>query len=125
MFELASRLKVRFNYRGLCTVEDLWDLSLPKLNEIFVELKAQQNAQQAESLMSKKSKDDELLDLKIELVKHVFEVKSAERAAGKLAMEKATFKQKLLGIKAEKQDAALKELSPEDIDKMLAEMEVV
>lgn len=31
LFEIASREKYRFPYKGLISVEDLWDLTLPGL----------------------------------------------------------------------------------------------
>lgn len=122
MFEKGLRSKVRFNYRGMCTIEDLYDLTRSNLNGIFVALKKQQNDKQAESLLNKKTKEDELLDLKIAIVKHVFEVKSQEMEERRQAAQKAALKQKLLGIKADRQDAALDKLSDEDLNKMISEL---
>lgn len=68
-------------------------------------------------------KEDEVLDLKIDIVKHIFEVKSQEMEARKQAMQNRAMKEKLLAIKAEKQDAALQDLSEEQLDKMISELE--
>ena len=37
-FETASRVKSRFNHTGLISVEDLWDIPLEDVDEIFKQL---------------------------------------------------------------------------------------
>ena len=123
MFEKATRLKVRFNYRGICSVEDLWDLSLTGLDTIYKNLNAEVKAQEGESLLTTKSKENELLGLKIEIVKHIFEVKQKERKLREEAIERAEMKQKLLGIKAEKEDEELRSMPKEELDKRIAELD--
>ena len=119
MFEKASRLKVRFNYRGMCSAEELWDLSLTALDSIYKGLKSQLKLVSEESLLDTKTKEDEILDLKIALVKHVFETKRTEQKERQLAVEKAAQKQKILGIIAEKQDEGLREMSVEELMKLV------
>lgn len=119
IFEQASRLKLRFAHKGLCTVDDLWDLSLSALDSIYKGLKAQEKQQSEESLLSTKSAANEVLSLQIEIVKHIFEVKQAEQLARQSAAEKAAQKQKLLGIIAEKQETELRSMSVEDLTKMV------
>jgi hypothetical protein len=120
MFEKASRLKVRFNYKGLCSVEDLWDMSLTTLDSIFKTLNAQNKTQKEESLLEVRSQEDTVLDLKIALVKHVFTVRSLEQKARADAAANAAEKQKLMGILAKKQDTELEGLSMEDLNKRIA-----
>ncbi len=122
MFEKASRQKIRFFYRGQCSVEDLWDLPLTALDTIFKGLNAQQKAQKEESLLAIKSQADEVLALQIAIVKHVVEVRLAEQAERKSAADKAAQKQKLLGIIAEKQDAELKNMSLEELTNLVNEL---
>lgn len=41
MFEVAVRNKFRFPFKGVISVEDLWDLSVQQLDGIFKTLKSQ------------------------------------------------------------------------------------
>ena len=42
MFEVAVRNKFRFPFKGVISVEDLWDLSVQQLDGIFKTLKSQE-----------------------------------------------------------------------------------
>lgn len=119
MFEKASRLKLRFNYRGMASVEDLWDLPLTALDAIFKTLNAAMKAQKEESLLETKSQADEILDLQIGIVKHIVEVRLAEQKAKQDEAANAARKQKILGIIADKQDAALQSLPIEELTKLV------
>lgn len=125
MFEKASREKVRFNTtKGICTVEDLWDLPLKSLDEMYKGLVKMRKESKEESLLSEKkpTKEDNLLELKIDLLKHVVEVRLAEKKVRELAAEKAEKKKKIMAIIAEKQDKELYNKDVTDLEKMLAEM---
>lgn len=122
MFEKAARLKLRFNHKGLCTVEDLWDLPLRELDTIFKELNAQLRTEKEESLLEVKSQADELLELKIGIVKHVVGIRLQEQKEREDAAAKADRKQKLLGIIAEKQDAELRDMPVDDLKKLIDEV---
>ena len=41
IFEKATRGKMRFQFKGLVSVEDLWDLSVQDLDKIFKSLNSQ------------------------------------------------------------------------------------
>ena len=122
MFEKASRLKVRFNHKGLCSVEDLWDLPLRSLDSIFKTLNAQNKTQKEESLLEIKSQEDELLDLQISIVRHIVDVRVQELNARENAAKKLMEKQRLLGILAKKQDEQLEGLSIEELTKRIEEL---
>lgn len=122
MFEKASRMKLRFNCKGLCSVEDLWDLPLRALDAIFKDLNSHKKAQSEESLLDIKTQADEFLDLQIGIVKHIVNVRLQEQKSNEDAAAKAARKQKLLGILADKEDEALKNMSEEEIKKVLSEM---
>jgi len=106
---------LRFIHKGLCTVEDLWDLPLKSLDSIFKELNNRLKMQKEESLLETKSNEDEILDLQVALIKHVVEVRLAEKKLRLDATEKAARKEKLLGIIAEKQEEGLRGMSIEEL----------
>lgn len=123
LFEVATRSKMRFPYKGNISVEDLWDLPLAALDSVFKTLNAQIKQTKEESLLSTKTKEDETLEMQIEIVKHVVSVKLTEKAARESALEKKEKKQKIMQIMAAKQDEALQNASMDDLQKMLNELE--
>ena len=122
LFETATRNKMRFPFRGMISVEDLWDLSLKNLDLVFKTLNAEAKKSEEESLLETKSKENEELSNKIEIVKYIVNIKLEEKKTRENARKNAEMKQRLLEIKAKRQDAALENMSDEDLDKMLAEL---
>lgn len=121
LFKIATKEKYRFPFKGLCTVEDLWDLSALELDVIYGRLKSELKASEVDSLVSKATKNT-ALENKIEIVSHIFAEKEAERNRAKEAAAKRAKKEKLLSILAEKQEGELKEKSAEEIAKMIDEL---
>lgn len=124
MFEKASRLKLRFKTaKGLCNTEDLWDLKLkgsgPNLDDIAVALHQELKDKNEISFVEPKEDGSEELRLKFNIVKHVIDVKLAEQKARAEARQVKEKKQRLLGIIADKEDQALKDMSLDDLKKML------
>ena len=122
MFEYAARNKVRFPFKGLISVEDLWDLSLTNLDSIYKTLNKQVKQSEEESLLNTKTTVDKELDVQIAIVKHIVAVKLAEQEAREKASVKKAQKQKIMAIIASKQDEALQNSSVEDLQKMLDEL---
>jgi len=119
IFEYAVENKLRFPYKGNISTEDLYSLSVSDLDTIYKTLKREAKRNGEESLLSTKSTDDIALDTKIEIVKHIVEKKLAQVEARKTAAANKAKKDKILSILEEKQDAALKNMSEEDLRKML------
>lgn len=122
LFESATRSKMRFPFKGMISVEDLWDLSLTNLDSVFKTLNAEVKKSEEESLLNTKSKEDEEISNKIEIVKYIVSVKLDEKKKREDAKKNAEMRQRLLEIKAKRQDAALENMSDEDLDKALAEL---
>ena len=125
LFETATRNKMRFPFRGMISVEDLWDLSLTNLDSVFKTLNAEAKKSEEESLLETKSKENEELSNKIEIVKYIVNIKLEEKKTRENARKNAEMKQRLLEIKAKRQDAALENMSDEDLDKMLTELSLL
>lgn len=123
IFEVAVRNKMRFPYKGLISVEDLWDLPVVNLDTIFKALNSQLKQAKEESLLDVKSKQDQELDIKIEIIKHIVKVKVEEEQEKLQAKEKREKRQKIMGILATKEDQDLENKSPEELKKMLHELD--
>ena len=122
IFEVASRMKIRFAYRGMITVEDLWDLSVQELDRIFQKLNKALKESKEESLLKPQDKEDSELAIAVAIVRHIVEVKLAEAAIALAAVERKAKKQKILTILADKQDDSLRNMSSEDLTKMLEDL---
>ena len=119
MFEIATRTKMRFPFKGMVSVEDLWDLSVRDLDSIFKTLNAQVKKSQEESLLIAKTMEDENLAIQIEIVKHIVKTKLDEAETAKHSKELKDKKQKLMEMIAEKKDEALRNASVEELQAML------
>ncbi|MCI8372559.1 MAG: hypothetical protein HFI75_09220 [Lachnospiraceae bacterium] len=121
-FEYAVRNKLRFPYKGKISVEDLWDLSETQLDQVYKELKKQEQHLKEDSLLSRKTKEEEILEIQIEIVKYIVVVKLAEKEAMKKAAENKEKKQKILAVLAARDDKALEQASDEELKRMLEEL---
>ena len=122
MFEVAVRNKFRFPFKGVISVEDLWDLSVQQLDGIFKMLKSQEKKAQEESLLDTRTPEDEVLKTKIDIIRYIVTVKLDEAKQAERAKENRDQKQKILGILAEKQDADLRNKTPEELQAILNQL---
>jgi len=123
IFEMANSKKFRFNFKGLISTEDLFDLSVKDLDTIFKSLNSQLKQTREESLLDVKTQQDQELDMKIEIVKHIVKVKLEEEAKRLRAREQKEKKQKIMEILANKEDQDLLNKSKEELEAMLGELE--
>lgn len=123
IFEYAVRNKVRFPFKGLISVEDLWDLSVTNLDSIYKTLNKQVKQSEEESLLSVKTNVDTELEVQIAIVKHIVSVKLAEQEAREKVAAKKAQKQKIMSIIAAKEDEELQNSSVDDLRKMLDELD--
>lgn len=122
LFEIATRNRYRFTYKGVMTVEDLWDLSVEALDAIFKTLNRQKKTADEDSLLTTKSAADTELANKIELVKYIVSIKLAEADERVNAAEKKAQRDKILAIMAKKQNAALEGMDMKQLEAELAKL---
>lgn len=121
LFEIATRKKYRYPFRGPISTEDLWDLSMTELNGIYKALKKAAKTNDDESLDETQQVDQDLLNM-IEIVKQIYNTKKEEAAQAVADAEKAKKKKFLTELLAKKEAASLEALSSDEIKQMLADM---
>lgn len=122
LFEYATRNKVRFPYKGVITVEDLWDLPVTALDSIYKTLNSKLENSSQKSLLSTASDEDELTRTQIKIVEYIFSVKSDEANARERERENKVKREKIAEILAARQDESLRNASNEELQKMLDEL---
>lgn len=123
LFEIATRNRYRFNYKGVMTVEDLWSLRVEDLDAIFKTLNRQKKTADEDSLLATKSAEDQDLANKIDIVRYIVSVKLAEAAERVSAAEKKAQRDKIMEIVAKKKDKALEDMGIDDLMKKLKELD--
>jgi phosphoribosylaminoimidazole carboxylase (NCAIR synthetase) len=121
----ALSKKIRFEYKGKISIEDLFDLRLNELDEIYKDLKKEQNEYKqysTESLLDSDGENDEAYDelqLKIDVVTAVFNhiKKQQEELQKKIALQNQ--RDKILGLIADKQDEELSNKSISELKEIL------
>ena len=122
IFEMATRNKYRFPYKGMISVEDLWDLNQIQLDSIYKALNKEVKANQEDSLMFSQTQTDLDLQAKIEIVRHIYTTKEQDAARRAAAAENAEKKRRILEILEQKQEDSLKNKSEEELLEMLNEI---
>ena len=129
MFKKASQMKLRFDTaKGDLTVEDLWDLPLTSeagvsLNGIAIAVNKELQASQEESFVSTQPIGNTVLELRLEILKEVIAVKIAENEKARTAAAKKLRKEKLLAIRANKQDEDIQSKTLDEIDALIADID--
>ena len=119
IFEEATKEKYRFPFKGMISVEDLWDLKLQDLDSVFKVLNKQKKQNDEESLLQVKTAEDQELDNKIQIVKYIVKFKQEEIEERLQAKDKKEYNQKLLELIERKQNEELAGKSIEELQAML------
>lgn len=120
IFELGTRKKLRFPFRGASTIEDLWDLSQEELNSIYIKLK--ESKKESGLLDAKENSENDEIELKMDIVKEIFRVNKEEIEARKTEMLKSQKRQEILDALQAKDSEELKGMSREELERKLQEL---
>ena len=118
IFEKATREKTRFCFKGLVSVEELWDLSLEYLDSLWCELESELEKLPQKSLLATNTKQRDEIEFKQEIIKHIVETKKAEKLANEQSKANAAKKQMVLDIIEQKKNEDLKSMSLEELTKL-------
>lgn len=127
LFEVASRKKLRFDtVRGQLTVEQLWDLPLTGANSLdtvaVVLDTAIRNAPPRSFVTGASSAADTVLSLQFEVVKHIIDVRLAERDSKVEEAEKESKRRLLRDAIAQRE---VEELLNGDVDSLKAQLKAL
>lgn len=122
MFENATRRGYRFPFKGMIDVEDLWRLSPESLDGVFKTLNSEIKTVKEESLLDIPTEADKVLSEKIAIVKYIVKTKLAEQRSRLEAVALKEREQKLLRILDSKKDAALEDMSEEELEAEIAKL---
>jgi hypothetical protein len=124
LFEKATRSKYRFNFKGVISVEDLWDLPVQDLNTIFKGLSKAKKETVEESLIPTEAPSREQKELanKIEILRHVVTVKLKEQEEQQLAAANRVKRQRILELMQRKQEADLEGKTMDELQGLLESM---
>lgn len=124
IFEQASRLKLRFNFRGNVGVEQLWDVKDSELGDLITY--EEQLSEVVESYgksprrsASRKTKEQEMNELRLSIVSYILDTRIQEREDAAVATANKAHNQKIMDLIARKKDAELEAMSAEELEKLL------
>lgn len=119
IFKYAVKKKLRFNYKGLCSVEDLYDIPLSDLDKMYGALKREQKNLGVDSLLNKKTSAEKEVAIKIEIIEAVVKDRLVDREKATKAEQTKARNRRIAEIIADKEDAALHNMRVEDLKAML------
>lgn len=119
-FKLASQQQLRVQTtKGSLSVEQLWGLSIPELDELAVSLEIAHSQSAKKSFIVKSSPKDKTAKLRFDIVLDILNTKADEAAAAAEAVEIKAHNNRILELIANKQDDTLKGKSVKQLEAML------
>ena len=120
----ALQKRLRFEFKGLISTEDLFDLDMSSLDVIYQKLSKELREISGDSLLDNERADEiAWVQLKLDVVKHVFDIKKAEAEALRQKIANIEEKQRIMHIINEKENAELANLSIDELKAKLNDLE--
>lgn len=120
IWKYAAKNKLVFaTNKGTLNASDLFDLKIEDLDKIYANLKKQEDNQNTYTLLDTKKKENADLEIKIALVKEVFDDKIAAKEAAEKAAQTREQNRKIKDIIERKKDQELEGKSIEELEKMI------
>lgn len=127
IFERATKKKLRFESpMGMLTVEDVWDLPLTtrnankaSLDDLAKKINRKIKENDEESFVVKKTAANSDMNLRMDIVKHIIDVRMAEAEAAEKTRKDKVREQKILEILAHKEHEDLENMSKEELEALL------
>lgn len=127
IFEYATRNKLRFaSAKGELSIEQLWDVPLRSSDGFNLDViaraanKAFKEATEESFVSSTRTPAITRLEMSLETVKRVIEVKLGDEELAKKRAENKVERERLLAILAEKQAGKLSDLSEKELQRRIA-----
>lgn len=127
IFEIATREKLKFDSdKGDLDVEQVWDLPVETLDEMYWKYESTLEKTERTLLQTRKTSKtikEKRVRIKMAILEHIISVKEEEAKKAKESKIVKALRQKLLGIKAEKQDEIYRNMTPEQLDAELSKLD--
>lgn len=121
IFISALAQKLRFPYKGSISTEDLFSLGLTDLDFLYKTLTTREKEISGDGLIKKANPAAKVLELQIAVVREVFDYRQSEINAKKAKAEVRQRNARIRELIAEKEDEALKNLSADELKKLIQE----
>jgi len=121
IFISALAQKLRFPFKGSISTEDLFSLGLTDLDFLYKTLTTREKEISGDGLIKKANPAAKVLELQIAVVREVFDYRQAEINAKKAKAEVRQRNARIRELIAEKEDEALKNLSADELKKLIQE----
>lgn len=129
IFEIDSRANLAYpSVKGNLASHQLWQMALTDrsgfdLDSVAKAVNSELKALAEESFVaSVPSPAKAVLEIKLAVVKHIIAAKLAEQKESAERAQRAAERTKLVGILGDKQDQALRDLKPEELQARIAEL---
>lgn len=122
LFEKALTGRYRYNYKGLLTTEDLFDLTLKELDSIYIGLSTELKKVENVGLLSVENKDTQTLKNKMEIVQFIFITKKDAIESDRLAKENKAKKQQIMELIEKKRVDSLQNMSEAELQELLGKL---